>query len=511
MNRLEKKQNEDLIFWKTMLEYIIENDPNAIAVLDKNMCYMFASKRYIKDFHINTSDIIGKSHYDLFPDIPEQWRQVHQRVLQGSVEKSESEVFSHKDGSIDYTRYQLRPWYTQDGTVGGIILYLEVINERKKQEMALHESEESFRLLVETAPDAIFLLTEKKIAYANHAAMRMLRATSAQDIIGQELLSLVHTTYREAETERYRVLFEERNQVPPMEQLYVLPDGTEISVEVIANPILYKNSEGALIYVRDISERKKLEQKRLTEVMNTRHQQKLESIGTLASGVAHEINNPIMGIINYAQLIQEETSNDQIKAYAKEILDEGNRIAEITGNLLFYSRQQKQAHSPAMIEDVIQRTLSLIQGLLKKDQIEVVLHIPEDLPLIRCRSQQIQQILMNLLTNARDALNEKYKGKDPNKQIVISVFLFTEEERRWIRITVKDHGNGIPKEYQDQIFDPFFTTKPRDVGTGLGLSISFGLALDHHGRIEFDTVEGQYTQFHLILPVDNGWDMKESL
>ncbi|NCC76917.1 MAG: PAS domain S-box protein, partial [Clostridia bacterium] len=392
--------------------------------------------------------------------------------------------------------------------LAGMILLFNSNRQIKKRERAFRESEERFRLLVETAPDAIFLVSGRTVAYANQAAVQLLKAESVNQLIGHPVMTWLHPSFKEAVEKRYQILLAGRQRVPPMEQIYVCLDGSELPVEVTAAPIQYHDSNGALIYVRDISERKNREEKRISDLLQFRQQQKLESIGTLASGVAHEINNPIMGIINYSQLIIDENANDSINWYAQEIMTEGNRISRITSDLLFYSRQQKQTHSPADIRDIIQRTLSLIGGVLKKDQIEIEILPAPELPLIKCRSQQIQQILMNLLTNARDTLNEKYPGSHPDKVIILSMELYEDAGRRWIRITVEDHGKGIPKSYRDKLFDPFFTTKPRDVSTGLGLPISYGIARDHHGRLEYDTVEGQYTQFHLHLPVDNGWDIE---
>lgn len=508
---LEREQSRDnLIFWRDLLDYIIQNDPNAIAVLDNDMNYLFASRRYLRDFRIGILDIIGMNHYDIFPDVPERWRKVHQRVLQGHTEKSEDEVFVRQDGSVDYTRYNLMPWYIHEGEVGGIILYLEVINERKKYEIQLKDSEERFRLVVETAPDAIFLLVNDTIVYANPAAADLLKVGHPDALIGESIMSWVHRSYEMLVKMRLGILMEERKPVPPIEQVYVLADGSQVHVEVTSQPIHYQDKNGALVYMRDLTLQKKLEEEKKADEFRIRHQQKLESIGTLASGVAHEINNPIMGIINYAQLIVDENvDNENVATFANEIITESNRISDISKNLLFYSRQQKQTHSPADINDLIRRTLALINGVMKKDQIEVTVVSDDSIPLVKCRSQQIQQILMNLLTNARDALNEKYQAGDPDKVIIISTYVYEEKGRRWIRISVEDHGNGIPKDIQEKLFDPFFTTKSRDVGTGLGLPISYGLALDHHGRLEFETVEGEYTKFHLIIPVDNGWDMTE--
>ncbi len=155
--------------------------------------------------------------------------------------------------------------------------------------------------------------------------------------------------------------------------------------------------------------------------------------------------------------------------------------------------------------DIINGPTSLINSVIKRDQINLQMYIPDDLPEIKCRSQQIQQVIMSLLTNARDALNSKYFGYDQNKIITVTCRQYSKSNRRWVQIIVEDHGNGIPKEIQQNIFNPFYTTKRRDKRSGLGLSISYGIVKDHHGSLSFETVSGQYTKFLLDLPVDNGW------
>jgi signal transduction histidine kinase len=268
---------------------------------------------------------------------------------------------------------------------------------------------------------------------------------------------------------------------------------------------------GVLSTARDITERKRLEMERTEIEGQMRQQQKLESIGTLASGIAHEINNPITGIMNYAQLIADKAAPDSPELkYGHEIIHETERVATIVKNLLQFARHEKASHSPARMQDIVEQTLSLIQAVIRRDQITIRMDMPADLPALKCRSQQIQQVLMNLLTNARDALNEKYPGYDERKIIQVTSRLFEKEGRRWVRLTVEDHGNGIAEAIRPRIFDPFFTTKPRDKGTGLGLSISHGIAKEHHGELHFETEAGRFTRFHLDLPVDNGWGLENS-
>ncbi|NCB41356.1 MAG: PAS domain-containing sensor histidine kinase [Clostridia bacterium] len=260
--------------------------------------------------------------------------------------------------------------------------------------------------------------------------------------------------------------------------------------------------------IMDITEQKLLEQEKDMAEALLRNQQKLESIGTLASGVAHEINNPINGILNYGQVILDLVDEgSELHNYASEIISETKRVSEIVKNLLDFSRQSGKQHSYARIEDIISKTLSLVRTIFKHDDIALNVDISPSLPSIKCRSQQLEQVLMNLLTNARDSLNEKYEGYHEHKVINIKCREVFRDQRKWMVLVVEDFGMGISQEVKDRIFDPFFTTKGKDRGTGLGLSISFGIVKEHHGTMEVESEEGEYARFIVTVPCDNGWDI----
>jgi signal transduction histidine kinase len=243
---------------------------------------------------------------------------------------------------------------------------------------------------------------------------------------------------------------------------------------------------------------------------------KLASMGELAAGVAHEINNPIFAIREYAALILEDTSKTHSNYPMLEtIIGEANRIAEIVRNLLEFARPSEVRFRVVHLGEIWQLVQTLVGQSFQEQNIQLEVDIPDDLPLIKARRQQLQQVLLNLVTNARDALKEKYPGNErhPGKRITIKARFITgveipllidekkERINQAIQLTVRDEGMGISPEHRENLFTPFFTTKRHQGGTGLGLSISHKIIEEHSGRIDIKSEPGEFTEFIITLPV----------
>ncbi|HUT52865.1 MAG TPA: ATP-binding protein [bacterium] len=219
--------------------------------------------------------------------------------------------------------------------------------------------------------------------------------------------------------------------------------------------------------------------------------EKMASVGLLAGGVAHEINNPLAGILALCQVMLMEGKDGSIVNDLRQIEGAANQCKEIVSGLLSFSRQsddrrREEVYPPAVVDKV----KTLIGYRLREQNIEVEEEYDDDLPLIWAHPGQLQQVLMNLMMNAAQAMGKNGKIAVRGRA----------RQDGGLDLEVEDHGTGIPDEIKAKIFDPFFTTKPEGEGTGLGLAVTYGIVKDHGGRIEVESVPGQGALFRVLLP-----------
>jgi len=236
------------------------------------------------------------------------------------------------------------------------------------------------------------------------------------------------------------------------------------------------------------------EQLKLATRQQIGHSEKLASIGRLAAGVAHEINNPLTGVLTFAHLLRDkENMEEQDKQDLDLIINETTRAGEIVRGLLDFARERPTARKPADLNDVVRQTMRLIRSQKQVEQITIKELLAENLPRANGDENQIQQVLLNLSLNACESM-------PGGGTLTIS----TSQRDGKVVVEVADTGCGIPREHLDQIFDPFFSTKPVGKGTGLGLSVSYGIIEQHGGKLEVESEEGRGTTFTIVLPVAPG-------
>jgi signal transduction histidine kinase len=265
------------------------------------------------------------------------------------------------------------------------------------------------------------------------------------------------------------------------------------------SPLSTSDDQATLLVARDLTEEELLQ----AEAMRAAQ---LASIGELAAGVAHEINNPINGIINYAQLLlddlePENADQELSREILNRIISEGGRIGSIAHKLLDFARGQEVEIAPVAVGGLVDICLDLVGHQLKKEGIRIEVNIDSALPEVVCSRQQIEQVLLNIISNARYALNKKYPSGSEKKKIIISADRASHDGKPFIVLQITDLGIGIEHDVRQHLFDPFFSTKPRGEGTGLGLSISHGLVQDNNGFLRVQSEVGEYTTLSIGLPV----------
>jgi PAS domain S-box-containing protein len=423
--------------------------------------------------------------------------------LQNSVMRGGSLTFEaehrRKNNQLIPVEIRLGSFRYQDQPL--FLALVRDIADRKKAEAALKESEERVRLLLDSTAEGIFGLDcDAKCTFCNVAGLKLLGFEDEQGLLGKNVHELFHHSpdnqdYPQEDCPICNVLITGK-QAHSDSESFAHTDGNLFPVEYFAQPIVKdENLVGVVVVFHDVTERKLLQQQSIRTAQ-------LASLGELAAGVAHEINNPISGVINYTQiLLNRYQGDDDEKELLERILKEGERVATIVRDLLFFARESGPEMVLSNIRDVLADSLSLSAAQIRKEGIQLQVECVDDLPLVNTRAQQIQQLFLNVLSNARHALGEKYPSSDKNKKIEISITTVEHDGVGYVRILFKDYGAGISKPMLERVMHPFVTTKPTGVGTGLGLSISFEIVKKHGGLFWIESVEGESTEVYIDLPV----------
>lgn len=399
------------------------------------------------------------------------------------------------DGATVWVRNTMVPYRAEGGRLLRYDGIIENITERKLAEEALRASQEMLDGILSAVTEYMIMLDEDlTIVWANDQAAR----TFGGDIIGRKCHEAYLGSAAPCAACPARRCFADGR---PAEQELVIsaPGGRKLNVWCTAS-VAARSEDGTprhLIYIaHDITERKLMQ----AEALRAAH---LASIGELAAGVAHEINNPINGIINCADILKHQfhKRHDDPDVPVR-IIKEGERVAAIVRNLLTFARERKSKKEPCSIRTIYDDAIALLSKQFEKNFIRISTLFADDLPPVIAQPQQIQQVLMNLLSNARYALNKKYPSRDPGKRLEITAQAVTIDGRRFVRMIFYDRGTGAPQGDLEKLCNPFFTTKPPGEGTGLGLSISYNIIKDHGGALAFESTEGDCMRVTVDLPAE---------
>ncbi len=347
------------------------------------------------------------------------------------------------------------------------------------------------KIFIAIQDPALVVSNDNKILEANPATCAAAKKLRSQ-VIGQRVCDILHGGHAgESQCPLEQFIGYQKTQITETEL-----HGLHGTYMLTISPLLEENGEinATFLLARNLTEEEVVRAEAIRAAQ-------LAAIGELASGVAHEINNPINGIINYAQIILDEPEDPETDENLSNIISEGKRIARIVSNLLDFARRREEILAPADIGTMVSKSLQLVDHLLKKDGITCSVNIIDSLPRLMCNEQQLQQVALNMISNARYALNKRFPKASPEKKLEINGELTNLDGSPAIRLTFTDNGIGIVPEIQNRLFDPFFSTKPKGQGTGLGLSISHGLIQDHGGHIRVQSNLGEGTKFIIDLPL----------
>ncbi len=500
-----KLAERSLLEREEKLALFIEHSPAALAMLDQDLRYLAVSRRWRTHYQIGEREILGHSHYEILPRIPERWREVHRRCLAGAVERCDEDSWVREDGTTQWTRWEIRPWYTPEKKIGGIVIFTEDITVNKQAREDLRESEARFRQIAENIAEVFWVTNEKmdRVLYVSPAyetiwgrtcaslyesPLQWLQAIQADDRERVMAASLTKQNSGKYD-EHYRI---------------VRPDGTTRWIHDRGFPI--RNEAGEVFRIvgiaEDITQQHKLEEQ-------YRHAQKMEAIGTLAGGIAHDFNNILAAMNGYAELAKITPGLPaHVPEYLETILKAGRRAVTLVRQILTFSRQQEQTRRPIQLREMVEETLKLLRATIPAT-IEFKTTLAFDAHLVLADASQIHQVIMNLGTNAWHAMRDKPGCLEVKLEnfAVDAAMAETHSHLRpgpYVRISVSDTGCGMSRATLERIFEPFFTTKTQGEGTGLGLSVVHGIIETHDGAITVYSEIGHGTIFHLYFPAHHG-------
>ncbi|HEU4833738.1 MAG TPA: ATP-binding protein [Pyrinomonadaceae bacterium] len=386
-----------------------------------------------------------------------------------------------------------------------VTLLLRLVYRKQRQ---LRASEERYRALFEQAKDGIGVvrLSDHRLVEANNKVCEILGVPQS-GCINEDIGELLRTTTPHAKAQL--MMSSAGHSSVESEMIIQTPQGEDRPVAVSFTPLSTDGEEVMIMSMRDLSARKKLEAEREEMQQQLYQSSKLASIGELSAGVAHEINNPLNGVINFAQLLKdEETPRSEFEQQMIDgIIDEGERIAKIVRGLLAFARADTLELGQVHFAESIKTSIALFGRQFEKDGITVEIDLQPDLPLVRADASRLRQVVVNMISNAYHALKAKTGDSQEPKLFRITARR-AGKNGEMVRVEFYDNGVGIKREDLGKVFDPFFTTRRETGGTGLGLSVSFGIIRDFGGAIRVESEEGKYTRFIVELSSANSASLR---
>jgi len=480
-------------------ETSIYSSPVPIIASDAEGCVVTWNPAAEKVFGWKEAEVIGKPLRTIPLEEKETAILMHRRLLSGETLTGLEVRRRRRDGSLVTMSLSATPMRDDNGQIKGIIGFFTDITERRNAEDALKRTEEKYRSIFENAVEGIYQATpDGQYVSANPALARMFGFDSVEQLIAARN-DIGHQEYFHPEV-RADLLrsISENGVVRNFEYEAYRRDGKKIWLTTTAHAV--RDERRHLLYfegtVQDITERRELEQQ-------LRQMQKIEAIGRLAGGVAHDFNNILMAISSYTELLEKKAADEDTRRYVAEIARAVNRGSGLTQALLTFSRKQVLSPKVLDLNTVVAQQLEMLKRLIPKN-IELKFAPSSSSDQVKADPSQMEQIIMNLVINARDAMpgggsvviEVGRATLDPATEVVHD----TVGPGNYVVLSVRDNGCGMNTETKSHLFEPFYTTKEQGKGTGLGLATVFGIVKQNLGYIAVQSELDQGTTFKIYLP-----------
>nr|WP_269750274.1 PAS domain-containing sensor histidine kinase [Leptospira ainlahdjerensis] len=495
----KEKESEDRL---KQLSMVASQTGDAVLITDLEAKILFVNPAFETVTGYRSEEAIGR-----FPSLlksgihsPKFYQEMWDVISTGDTFRT-TITNRKKDGTLFHCEQTISPLRDTKGRILYYVSLLRDVTEKMESFERLRLSEENYRVLFENSIEGIFSSSfDGKLIQVN-PAMSKITGYSKEELLS---LDLERDLYFHSDQRSFFLnMILQDSKIEGEVVQFKKKDGSKIYVEIfgVANfdsAGNLKQIDGRII---DITPKILAEEERSFYEKKLRQSQKLEALGTLIASVAHEINNPLMCILGYSQILTLEMKDSAHLKFAGIITEEAKRLSSVVTNLLDFSRKESESFQKSDITRVVESAISLLENVFEKNYILLETEFQLDLPFVEMREQLIRQVLINLLINSKDALNLKFPERNLNKKIIIRLETCVLESIPYIKLMIEDSGQGIPPEILKQIYDPFFTTKREQGGTGLGIPISQGIIKEHNGFFTIHSVYKRYTICTILLPL----------
>ncbi len=504
--RLSEERHKALYETMRRYEHIISSTDDMMSFVDRNYIYLAVNNAYLKAHNKKRGDIVGHSVKEILGEeiFNSQAKKNLDRALGGEAVQFQA-WFQFAGIGRRHMDVVYHPFADDRGNISGAVICLHDLTARRQAEQALSNSEKRFRELVEMLPVGVFETgANLKLKFANRQALEMF-GYSAQDLAeGLNGFDFIAPEDRD----RAATEFIHRQQgAPPgnIEYRALKKDGSQFPILFHATTIIKEGQfSGIRGVIVDIVERKRVEQEKFRIEKQYQQSQKMESIGRLAGGVAHDLNNLLSPILGYGEMLQEELSpNDKRRDSVEKILYAGIRARDLVRQLLAFSRKQTLEYIPVNLNKAVTDFIKLLHHTIRED-IEIKSILSMDIGLVKADIGQIEQVIMNLAVNAQDAMpHGGCMTIETAPAELDESYAETHQSVNpgdYVMLAISDTGSGIDDDIRKHLFEPFFTTKGKQ-GTGLGLATVYGIVKQHGGNIYVYSERDKGTTFKIYLPI----------